>query len=150
CAEPALRLQSQKVNGTPAGEGTLVISFDPGAVGQPGCTVTASIESDDAAEAFALGKVVRLPRIDGFSLSDERAGNGFTGILRGFDLETIEKTGWDARTGIAVPELPRPIAGEGAKQSLRIAMPWPSPTPKSPLFVWLRGETEGRATKVTQ
>ena len=42
-------------------------------------------------------------------------------------------------------ELP---AGEGAKQALRIAMPWPSPTPKAPLFVWLRGETEGRATKV--
>src|ERR1035438_10054518 len=34
-------------------------------------------------------------------------------------------------------------------QTLRIAMPWPSPTPKAPLFVWLRGETEGRATRVT-
>jgi hypothetical protein len=25
---------------------------------------------------------------------------------------------------------------------------WPSPTPKAPLFSWLRGETDGRATKV--
>jgi hypothetical protein len=65
-------------------------------------------------------------------------------------LETVEKTGWDAARGLTVPELPRPIAGEGAKQSLRISMPWPSPTPKSPLFVWLRGESEGRATRITQ
>jgi hypothetical protein len=51
-------------------------------------------------------------------------------------------------SGVAAPELPRPIAGEGAKQTLRIAMPWPSPSPKAPLFVWLRGETAGRATTV--
>jgi hypothetical protein len=69
-------------------------------------------------------------------------------VLKGFDLETIEKTGWDSRAGVAAPELPRPVAGEGARQTLRIAMPWPSPTPKAPLFVWLRGETDGRATKV--
>jgi hypothetical protein len=52
------------------------------------------------------------------------------------------------RTGVAATELPRPLVGEGSKQTLRIAMPWPSPTPKAPLVVWLRGETDGRATKV--
>ncbi len=36
------------------------------------------------------------------------------------ELETIEKTGWDGRTGVAVSlNCARPIAGEGAKQSLR-------------------------------
>ena len=55
-----------------------------------------------------------------------------------------------AQGGLSVTELPRPVPGEGARQTLRIAMPWPSPTPKSPLFIWLRGESEGRATRITQ
>jgi hypothetical protein len=54
----------------------------------------------------------------------------------------------DNPDGNVTPELPRPAAGEGSKQTLRIAMPWPSPTPKAPLYVWLRGESEGRATRV--
>jgi len=69
--------------------------------------------------------------------------------LKGFDLETIERAGWDARAGVGVAELPRPVAGEAARQTLRIAVPWPSPSPKAPLYIWLRGESEGRATKVT-
>jgi len=38
---------------------------------------------------------------------------------------------------------------EGARQTLRVVMPWPSPSPKAPLYLWLRGETAGRATTVT-
>jgi hypothetical protein len=130
----------------------LFLSLDPGAVGQSGCTLTAVIEVESLgkSDAFTLGKVVRLPRIENFSMTDEKSTDGFFGNLRGFDLETIEKTGWEARTGVSVAELPRPIPGEGAKQILRVVMPWPSPSPKAPLFVWLRGESEGRATKVTQ
>src|SRR5262249_18423534 len=127
----------------------LFLSLVPGAVGTSGCTLTVAIETATGkSDPFALGKIVRLPRIETFALSDEKASDGFYATLRGFDLETIDKTGWDARTGIAVVELPRPIAGEGAKQSLRIAMPWPSPSPKAPLSIWLRGESEPRATKV--
>ena len=119
-------------------------------MGQSGCTLTAAIETDTgSSDAFTLGKIVRLPRIESFALTDEKAADGFYGVLRGFDLETIDKTGWDARTGLSVSELPRPIAGEGAKQSLRIVMPWPSPSPKAPLSIWLRGESDARATKVT-
>lgn len=137
---------------TGAGDGAWFLSLDPGSVGQSGCTLQATIETEalGKSDPFALGKLVRLPRVENFALSDEKVGEGFAGTLRGFDLETIDKTGWNAQGGVAVPELPRPVAGEGAKQSLRIAMPWPSPTPKSPLYIWLRGETEGRATRVTQ
>lgn len=135
-----------------AGDGALFLSLDPGTVGQSGCTLTASIETDalGKSDPFTLGNVVRLPRIENFALSDEKSADGFYGVLEGFDLETIEKTGWDAKTGLAAPELPRPVAGEGAKQTLRVSMPWPSPSPKAPLYVWLRGESDGRPTKVTQ
>jgi hypothetical protein len=100
-------------------------------------------------DPLTLGKVVRLPHIDSFAMTDEKSPDGYYGVLKGSDLDTIAKTGWDSSTGLAVPELPRPAAGEGGKQTLRISMPWPSPSPKAPLYVWLRGETDGRATKVT-
>jgi len=41
-----------------------------------------------------------------------------------------------------------PIVGEGAKQSLKVRLSWPSPAPHAPLFVWFRGEDVGRATKL--
>ena len=100
-------------------------------------------------DPLTLGKVVRLPHLDSFAMTDEKSPNGFYAVLKGSDLDTIEKTGWDDHSGLAAAELPRPSAGEGSKQTLRIEMPWPSPTPKAPLFIWLRGETDGRATKVT-
>ena len=161
CAEPDRTVQVEKLAAgekhanaqlSAAGAGMLFLSLDAGAVGQSGCGLTATLETEAAGKGdpFALGKVVRFPRIESFSMSDEKSSGGFYGELRGFGLETIEKTGWSASAGLAVPELPRPIAGDGAKQALRIDMPWPSPSPKAPLFVWLRGETEARATRVTQ
>jgi hypothetical protein len=137
---------------TGTGDGAWFLSLDPGALGQSGCALEAVVETESLgkSDAFALGKVVRLPRIESLSLTDEKSPDGFFGSLRGFDLETVEKTGWSPQSGVAIPELPRPLAGEGARQALRIAMPWPSPSPKAPLFVWLRGEAEGRATRITQ
>jgi hypothetical protein len=73
-----------------------------------------------------------------------REDQGYAAALEGRDLETIEKTGWDAANGLAVPGPPRNVAGEGARETLRIVVPWPSPTPAAPLFMWLRGDTEGR------
>jgi hypothetical protein len=161
CAEPMRTIHAEKLhvgeknpNAQLAGsaDGTLFLSLDPGSVGQSGCSLTATIETESLgmSDPLPLGKIVRLPRIETFTLTDEKAGDGYYGVIEGFGLETIEKTGWDSKTGLNAPELPRPIAGEGAKQTLRIVMPWPSPSPKAPLFVWLRGETEARATKVTQ
>lgn len=131
--------------------GTLFLSFDPGAIGPGGCAVTAVLDVEDLGKSdpYSLGRVVRLPKIESFVLTDEQAPNGYFAILKGQSLETIAKTGWDASNGLAVAGLPTPIAGEGPRQMLKISMPWPSPSPKAPLFVWLRGEDAARATKVT-
>ena len=61
-------------------------------------------------------------------------------MLTGRDLELIGQVGWNAESGKPVAGLPVPIVGEGAKQSLKVRLPWPSPVPHSPLFVWFRGE----------
>jgi hypothetical protein len=160
CAEPSLAVQPLKLRVgekqasaqlTPTGGDGLFLSLDPGAAGQSGCTLTAVMETEDLGKSdpFTLGKVVRLPRIESFTMTDDKSPDGFFAVLKGYDLDTIAKTGWDSSAGVISTELPRPLAGEGSKQTLRIAMPWPSPTPKAPLFVWLRGETGGRATKVS-
>jgi hypothetical protein len=160
CAEAGRSVQTEVVRAgekrpsaqwTSAGDAAWFLSVDPGAIGQSGCTLQAAIETEalGKSDPFSLGKVVRLPRIEGFALTDEKIAEGYAGSVRGFDLETIEKTGWSAQAGVVAPELPRPVAGEGARQTLRIAVPWPSPSPKAPLYIWLRGESEGRATRVT-
>ena len=131
--------------------GSLFLSFDPGAIGQSGCSVVASLVNrvEGWSQPKALGNIVRLPRIDSFELTDEKAGeSNYIGILKGRDLDLISQVGWDAATGIAVDALPAPVAGEALRQSLRVAIPWPSPAPHSPLYIWLRGETGGRATSV--
>lgn len=131
-----------------AGEGMLFLSIDPGMVGQPGCRLTASVATPaGTSDPHTLGQVVRVPRIEQFVLTDEKLGEAvYAGTLQGYDLETIEKTGWDAQTGLPVQAIPTPAPGEARKQALRIAMPWPAPSPRAPVYVWLRGETEGRAT----
>jgi hypothetical protein len=161
CANPAQTIQIAKIRPgekqasaqlAPAGAGTFFLSIDAGTVGQSGCALTAAAETESLGKSdpFALGTVVRLPRIESFGLTDEKSADGYYGWVKGFDLESIDKTGWDGRAGIAITEMPRPVAGEGAKQVLRISMPWPSPSPKAPLYIWLRGEASGRATKITQ
>jgi len=131
---------------------TLFFSIDPGSIGNTGCKLTAVMESEllGISDPFTLGTLVRVPRIEKFSVTNDAAPGGYIGVLEGWDLETIERTGWNATLGLPTAELPRPIAGQGAKQTLRIAIPWPSPAPKSPLFVFLRGESQGRPTRITQ
>ncbi len=92
---------------------------------------------------------MRVPRIDSLRLTDEAAGDGnYVGILTGRDLEGISKAGWDANKGTAVATLPTAIAEQPNKQSLRIELPWPSPAPHSPIYVWLRGDKDSRPTTV--
>jgi hypothetical protein len=133
-----------------AGSNLLFLSFDPGAIGHPDCALDATVTSDGVgtSDTYKLGRVIRLPRIDKFELTNEKTGpSAYVGILTGQDLETIEKTGWSPEVGLPVSALPRPIAGQGQKQSLKVALPWPAPDPHSALYIWLRGETRGRATK---
>jgi hypothetical protein len=138
-------------NFTITAPGTLFFSLDPGLAGRPGCKLVARIETAElgASDVVALGIVVRTPRIDTIRLTNEAAPGGYVAVLEGWDLEAIERTGWSATLGLPVTELPRPVAGQGARQSLRVSLPWPSPVPKAPLYLWLRGEAEARATRVT-
>lgn len=130
-------------------EDSFFLSLDPGSW-PGGCVLLATLETGAGrSEPFELGRVIRLPLIEKFELTNESAGEGsYTGILTGRDLELIGQVGWDASTPQSISALPAPIAGEGAKQSLRVRLPWPSPAPHSPLFVWFRGESEGRSTTV--
>jgi len=128
--------------------GALFLSLDPGAIGRPGCTLSliVSTEAQGRSEPFELGRVVRLPRIEKFEVTDEPVGElGYAARLEGEELELIERVGWNADSGLPVTELPVPAAG-GNKQSLRVTVPWPAPRPRAPLYVWLRGEPRGRAT----
>ncbi|MBL8209158.1 MAG: hypothetical protein JNK87_00520 [Bryobacterales bacterium] len=126
------------------------LSFEPGSVGQAPCELAARVEtSDGVSEALAVGRIVRLPRIEKFSLTSEMAaGNTYLGWLEGEELEAIEKTGWNEEAGVEVTASPLPVSNSGSRQRLRVAMPWPPPAPQSPLYVWLRGESSGRRTTV--
>jgi hypothetical protein len=133
-----------------AGEGVLFLSLDPGSVGQSGCQLvaTATLEETGASDPYTLGRVIRLPHIERFLLTDEKEdGHLYIGSLNGQELQTIEKTGWDGKTGYPVQGIPTPVAGDPQEQTLKIELPWPPPSPRAPLYVWLRGETEGRITQ---
>jgi hypothetical protein len=132
------------------GPGNFFVSLDPAAIGPAGCTAVAAFEdpSTGPSDPYTLGRVVLLPRIDSFQLTDEKVGSDvYLGLLTGYDLELVEKTGWNDREGQLVRGLPTPIAGEGQKQTLKIALAWPPPAPKSPLYLWLRGDSQGRLSK---
>ena len=82
-------------------------------------------------------------------LTDQKLGDAvYAGTLEGEDLDTIAQTGWDAQHGLPVESIPDAVAGEPVKQLLKIELPWPAPAPHAPVFVWLRGESKGRAAGV--
>jgi len=153
CAEPALGLgalkvrlgdRNQGVKFVASGAGTYYASLDPGVVGQSGCSLTAVIESEaaGASAAFPLGTVVRMPRIDSIAWTDEKSAGGYVAILKGIDLERLEKAGWEGQAGVVVTESPK--AADRDTQTLGVVLPWPPPSPLAPLQVWLRGDSQGR------
>lgn len=132
-----------------AGQNVLFLSLDPGVVGQSGCELTATVTTANAGTSpvYTLGRVVRLPQIEKFKLSDHRLGNAlYAGYLTGRDLQTITATGWNPKTGYRVEGIPTPVAGSTEEQTLEIALPWPPPSPQAPVYVWLYGEKQGRRT----
>jgi hypothetical protein len=136
---------------TLAGPGALYLSVDPGAVGYAGCRLaaTVSLEPEGRSDRFVLGRVVRVPRLDKFTLTAEKVGAAsYAGILEGRDLDVIEKAGWDAAHGVPVESIPTPVPGDPSRQTVRIVLPWPAPAPHAFLYVWLRGEAQGRKTVV--
>ena len=134
-----------------AGADSLYLSLDPGAVGYAGCELAATltVEPRGSSEPAVLGRIVRLPVLEKFTLSTESLGpNRYAGTLEGRDLDLIEKAGWDAQDGLPVSGIPAPISP--TEQTLRIAVPWPAPAPHAPLYIWLRGESSGRRTRMTE
>jgi hypothetical protein len=139
---PAARLE-------PSGESTLFLSLQPGAIGQPGCELRATLENPEAgaSDPRLLGRVVRLPRIDRFSLTEEKLDNGnFVGQLEGERLDAITQIGWDPASPVMVDTLPTPQPADPQRQTLKINLPWPSPSPKAPLYIWLPGDSKARKT----
>lgn len=134
-----------------AGADSLYLSLDPGLVGYSGCELTATltVEPRGSSEPVVLGRIVRLPALEKFTLSSESLGpNRYAGTLQGRDLDVVEKAGWDAQNGLPVTGIPAPVSP--TQQTLQIAVPWPAPAPHAPLYIWLRGETTGRKTRLTE
>jgi hypothetical protein len=131
-------------------KGELFLSFEAGSIGQPPCELSAQLEtSDGLSDPMVIGRLVRIPRIDKFSLGEELvADSTYSGWIEGEELESIEKTGWRSGRGVPVTAPLLPATGDGSRQRLKIAMPWPPPAPRSALYVWLRGESNGRKSGV--
>jgi len=132
-----------------AGENELFLSLVPGSVGQSGCLLTATVtdEITGTSNPYTLGHVIRLPRITKFALTNSKFDISlYAGFLTGQDLQMIEKTGWDPAKGFPVQGIPTPVRGHSDEQTLKIEMPWPPPSPRAPVYVWLRGESQGRMT----
>jgi hypothetical protein len=64
------------------------------------------------------------------------------------DLDVVETAGWDPQNGLPVNGIPASVSS--TEQTLQIAVPWPAPAPHTPLYIWLRGETTGRRTRLTE
>jgi hypothetical protein len=133
-----------------AGTGVLFLAINPGAIGQSGCALNATVVTLTAGDSapYPLGRILRLPRITKFALTERQIGSGvYQGILTGQDLQMIAQTGWSPTNGYPVREIATPVAGSPLLQTLKIGMPWPPPSPHAPVYIWLRGETQGRLTK---
>ncbi len=126
------------------------VSFDT-STWPAGCSIEAVIDngSGGRSEPFALGKIVRLPHVDNFEITQKQSAPGtHVAMLTGRNLEMIEKVGWDAMNGSEVSGLPVPIPGHGPQQSLSVDLP-DGPGQQAPIYIWLRGEKTGRATTIT-
>ena len=159
CEAGELRQSSTLAPGEPsggasltlAGPETLYLSVDPGAVGYAGCRLAATVilDPEGRSDRFVLGRVIRVPRLDKFTLTTEKVGeSSYVGTLEGRDLDVIEKVGWDAEHGTRVESIPTPVPGDPSRQTVRVVLPWPAPGPHALLYVWLRGEARGRKTVV--
>ena len=133
------------------GSDTLFFSLDPGSLSASHCSLAVVVcnKTTGYSDPHPLGRVVRLPRIERFVLTSRKLGESlYEGVLTGEELHQIAKAGWDENQGHPVATIPTPFPDDPRKQTLRIALPWPSPEPHAPIFIWLRGEDRGRPTQV--
>jgi hypothetical protein len=127
----------------------LFLSFDTGAL-PAGCSLQALVDNgrDGQSQPFTLARIIRLPRIDSFTVVGDAVQNGSHAyVLTGQNLEMIEKLGWDQNSGVNLAGLPAPIPEQGQRQSLQASLPDP-PNAQALLYVWLRGDKQGRQTAI--
>jgi hypothetical protein len=97
--------------------------------------------------AYKLGRVVLVPTIESFAITEEPAGSGnFIAKVSGQNLESIEKIGWTPEQGQPVEGLPLPV-GDGPTQRLQARVSSP-PDPDAQVLVWLRSESTPRVTSL--
>ncbi len=152
--QPMLTLSPGERRGTTqldlTGRNTLFLSLDPGSLSPSTCSLSVVVANQitGSSDPYSLGRVVRLPRIERFVLTSKKLGESlYEGILTGEELHHIVETGWNPRSSVPVVGIPARSLHDPQKQTLRIALPWPSPEPHAPVFIWLRGEENGRPTQ---
>ena len=126
----------------------LFLAFDTSSL-PAGCSLQAVVDNgrDGHSAPFPLAQILRMPQIDTFTVSADPPQDGTRHYqLTGQDLEMIQKLGWDDR-GVDVSGLPTPLPGPGLKQEIDINLPDP-PAGEAALFVWLRGDKQGRAATI--
>ncbi|HEX4275439.1 MAG TPA: hypothetical protein VHZ74_08805 [Bryobacteraceae bacterium] len=127
----------------------LFLAFDTSTL-PAGCSLEASIDNgrDGESKPSTLARIVRVPQIDLFVLAENATASGPRPYrLTGQNLEMIAKAGWDESIGVEPAGLPEPLPGPGLKQSVQVVLPDP-PNPQALLYVWLRGDSHGRATTI--
>ena len=127
----------------------LFLSFDTSNL-PAGCALQAVVDNgrDGKSQPFTLAHMIRMPQIDSFAVGKDAPVNGNRSyVLTGQNLEMIENIGWDQKAGLPVAGIPAPLPGPGQKQSLQVSLPDP-PAGQPVLYVWLRGDKQGRATTI--
>jgi hypothetical protein len=151
----SLRIGEQKTNSNlqQLSPDQLFLAFDTTPL-PAGCDLTATVDNgkDGSSDPYNLAHIIRIPQIDSLTpQGEQKTGtdgvNSLPLLLNGTNLEMIEKAGWDQTNGTAVSTLPTPVPGAGQKQQLLLALPAPS-DPNPTLYLWLRGDKQGRATTV--
>lgn len=129
--------------------GEVFLSFDT-SLWTSGCMLGIKVAngSEGESETYKLGLIVRVPKIRQFDIVPAAdAKDKPQAHIVGLNLETIEKVGWNSSDGDPVERLPLPVVGGGSFQQLDSPIP-PVPDEKAVLYVWLRGESKARATRL--
>jgi hypothetical protein len=142
-----------------------------------GCELQAVIDNGRTGKSqpFDLAKIVLMPQIDSLVANGSGPNGTTTYLVTGKNLEMIQKLGWDQTNGVDVTQLPTPLPGPGQKQTLTVNVPGPagiqattvgnqaagtgtsatiagnqsiSGATEACLFLWLRGDTTGRASTI--
>jgi hypothetical protein len=127
----------------------LFLAFDSSAL-PAGCSLRAVIDNgrETSSQPFTLARIVRIPKIDGFTVSPDPPRDGVRQYaITGENLEMIQRIGWTEGEPVDVTGLPIPLSGPGLKQSIAARLPDP-PKPDATLWIWLRGDPQGRATNI--